>query len=143
VTRTRQHLQGFSAASRPQARARDGRGEWLTGGGLSTLAFQYTAQQIAFQDYVDAVMDAETAPANGSRNRYTAFFPNGICAQLLTRLQAMRGIALINAVVLVADVRRLHTLLKPTPTDGLISASSRASNQVVRTIRHTGITKNR
>ncbi|MGO9235980.1 MAG: hypothetical protein ACLP4V_18625 [Methylocella sp.] len=26
---------------------------------LSTLAFEHPAQQIAFQDYVDAVMDAE------------------------------------------------------------------------------------
>ena len=33
-------------------------GKWRTPG-LSTLAFEHPAQQIAFHDYVDAVTDAE------------------------------------------------------------------------------------
>jgi transposase len=58
VTRTRQHLQGFllrHGRKHGQGTAwRMAYRRWL-----STLAFQHTAQQIAFQDYVDAVMDAE------------------------------------------------------------------------------------
>src|SRR6195256_1674686 len=58
VTRARQHLQGFLL----RHGRKHGRGtawrmayrRWL-----STLAFEHPAQQIAFQDYVDAVMDAE------------------------------------------------------------------------------------
>src|ERR1039457_293945 len=58
VTRARQHLHGFLL----RHGRKHGRGtawrmayrRWL-----STLAFQHPAQQIAFQDYVDAVMDAE------------------------------------------------------------------------------------
>ena len=58
VTRARQHLQGFLL----RHGRKHGRGtawrmayrRWL-----STLAFEHPAQQVAFQDYVDAVMDAE------------------------------------------------------------------------------------
>ena len=58
VSRARQHLQGFLL----RHGRKHGRGtawrmayrRWL-----STLAFEHPAQQIAFQDYVDAVMDAE------------------------------------------------------------------------------------
>ena len=57
VTRARQHLQGFLL----RHGRKHGRGtawrmayrRWL-----STLAFEHPAQQIAIQDYVDAVMDA-------------------------------------------------------------------------------------
>src|SRR5665213_3188255 len=58
VTRARQHLQGFLL----RHGRKHGRGtawrmayrRWL-----STLAFEHPAQQIAFQDYTDAAMDAE------------------------------------------------------------------------------------
>ena len=58
VSRARQHLQGFLL----RHGRKHGRGtvwrmayrRWL-----STLAFEHPAQQIAFQDDVDAVMDAE------------------------------------------------------------------------------------
>ena len=58
VTRARQYLQGFLL----RHGRKHGRGtawrmayrRWL-----STLAFEHPAQQIAFQDYVDAVMNAE------------------------------------------------------------------------------------
>src|ERR1700731_2268818 len=57
VSRARQHLQGFLL----RHGRKHGRGtawrmayrRWL-----STLAFEHPAQQIALQDYVDAVMDA-------------------------------------------------------------------------------------
>ena len=81
VSRARQHLQGFLL----RHGRKHGRGtawrmayrRWL-----STLAFEHPAQQIAFQDYVDAVMDAERR-LRASRSRYRVYFPNGICAQLL------------------------------------------------------------
>ena len=102
VTRARQHLQGFLLRhGRKHERGtawRKAYRRWL-----STLAFDHPAQQIAFQDYVDAVMDANGA-CSRSRNRYSACSRNGTSARSLTALQAMRGIALINAVVLVAEV---------------------------------------
>jgi transposase len=58
VTRTRQHLQCFLLRhGRKHGQGTPWRMTYRRW--LSTLAFQHTAQQIAFQDYVDAVMDAE------------------------------------------------------------------------------------
>ena len=49
---------------------------------LSTLAFEHPAQQIAFQDYVDAVMDAEWCLQRVEESIGSTSL-NGICAQLL------------------------------------------------------------
>ncbi|SJM34863.1 transposase (fragment) [Mesorhizobium delmotii] len=58
VTRARQHLQGFLLR---QGRKHERGTAWRMAyrRWLSTLAFEHPAQHIAFQDYVDAVMDAE------------------------------------------------------------------------------------
>jgi len=58
VTRARQHLQGFLLR---HGRKHGGGTAWRMAyrRWLSTLAFEHPAQQIAFQDYVDAVTDAE------------------------------------------------------------------------------------
>lgn len=68
----------------------------------STLAFDHPGQQIAFQDYVVAVITRNGA-CSRSRNSYSAA-PGMEPAPVVDALQAMRGIALMNAVVLVADV---------------------------------------
>jgi len=80
---------------------------------LSTLAFDHPAQQIAFQDYVDAVMDAE--------RRHP----------VVDGLQAMRGIALINAVVLVAEVGDFTRFSNPRQLMAY-SGISQVSDRAVR-----------
>jgi transposase len=70
---------------------------------LSTLAFDHPAQQIAFQDYVDAVMDAERR-LKRIEEQIFGLLPEWTLRPVVDALQAMRGIALINAVVLVAEV---------------------------------------
>ena len=70
---------------------------------LSTLAFEHPAQQIAFQDYVVAVMDAERRLKRVEEQIFS-LLPEWTLRQVVDALQAMRGIALINAVVLVAEV---------------------------------------
>ena len=102
VTRTRQHLQGFLL----RHGRKHGRGtawrmayrRWL-----STLAFGHPAQQIAFQDYTDAVMDAERR-LKRVEEQISGLLPEWNLRPVVDALQAMRGIALINAVVLVAEV---------------------------------------
>ncbi|RWN56404.1 MAG: IS110 family transposase [Mesorhizobium sp.] len=102
VTRARQHLQGFllrhghkheRGTAWPMAYRR-----WL-----STLAFEHPAQQIAFQDYVDAVRDAERR-LQQVEEQILILLPEWNQRPVVDALQAMRGIALINAVVLVAEV---------------------------------------
>jgi transposase len=99
VTRARQHLQGFLL----RHGRKHGRGtawrmayrRWL-----STLAFEHPAQQIALQDYVDAVMDAERRLKRVEEQVF-GLLPDW---NLRPVVEAMRGIALINAVVLVTEV---------------------------------------
>ena len=102
VSRARQHLQGFLL----RHGRKHGRGtawrmayrRWL-----STLAFEHPAQQIAFQDYVDAVMDAERR-LQRVEEQISGLLPEWNLRPVVDALQAMRGIALITAVVLVAEV---------------------------------------
>ena len=61
------------------------------------------AQQIAFQDYVEAVMDAERR-LQQVEEQILSLLPQWNQRPVVDALPAMRGIALINAVVLVAEV---------------------------------------
>jgi transposase len=138
VTRTRQHLQGFllrHGRKHGQGTAwRMAYRRWL-----STLAFQHTAQQIAFQDYVDAVMDAERR-LQRVEEQISCLLPEWNLRPVVDALQAMRGIALINAVVLVAEVGDFTRFSSPRQLMayfGLVPGEQSSGE----TIRHTGITK--
>jgi transposase len=100
VTRARQHLQGFLL----RHGKKHGPG-WGTAyrRWLSTLTFEHPAQQIAFQDYVDAVTDAEQR-LQRVEEQISSLLPAWNLRPVVEGLQAMRGISLINAVVLVAEV---------------------------------------
>ena len=102
VTRARQHLQGFLLR---HGRKHGGGTAWRMAyrRWLSTLAFEHPAQQIAFQDYVDAVTDAERR-LQRVEEQILSLLPEWNLRAVVDALQAMRGIALINAVVLVAEV---------------------------------------
>ena len=138
VTRTRQHLQGFLL----RHGRKHGRGtawrmayrRWL-----STLAFGHPAQQIAFQDYTDAVMDAERR-LKRVEEQISGLLPEWNLRPVVDALQAMRGIALINAVVLVAEVGDFTRFSNPRQLMayfGLVPGE-RSSGE---TIRRGGITK--
>ena len=99
VTRARQHLQGFLL----QARAWDSMAN-----GLPAVAIDFgfrtsRSQQVAFQDYVDAVMDAERRLQRVEEQIF-GLLSEWNLRPVVDALQVMRGIALINAVVLVAEV---------------------------------------
>ena len=102
VTRARQHLQGFLLR---HGRKHGGGTAWRMAyrRWLSTLAFDPPAQQIALQDYVDAVTDAE-GRLKRVEEQIFSLLPDWTLRPVVDGLQAMRGIALINAVVLVTEV---------------------------------------
>jgi len=77
---------------------------------LSTLAFEHPAQQIAFQGYVDAVMDAERR-LQPVEEQISGLLPEWNLRPVVDALQAMRGIALITAMVLVISVCCAPSLL--------------------------------
>ncbi|BCH12636.1 hypothetical protein MesoLj131c_68940 (plasmid) [Mesorhizobium sp. 131-3-5] len=78
------------------------------------MAFDHPAQQVAFRVYVDAVMDAERR-LQQVEEQILSQLPEWNHRPVVDALQAMRGIALINAVVLVAEVGDFTRFSNPRP----------------------------
>jgi transposase len=102
LSKARQHLGGFllrhgkiysGVRTWTQAYRR-----WLT-----TVRFDHPAQQIVLQDYIDAITDAERR-VDRLTLQITEHLPSWSMAPVATAIQAMRGVALINAVTIVAEV---------------------------------------
>jgi transposase len=138
MMRARQHLQGFLL--RHGRKHGHGRAWGLSyRRWLSTLAFTHGAQQIAFQDYVDAVTDAERR-LKRAEEQIKGLLTEWNLGPVVDALQAMRGIALINAVVLVAEVGDFTRFANPRllmSYFGLVPGE-RSSGE---TVRRGGITK--
>ena len=111
LTKARQHLQGFLL-----------RHEKIYGGvrawtlayrrWLTTVRFDHPAQQIVLQDYIHAVGDAE-ARRDRLVRQIEELMPNWSLARVGTALQAMRGVALVVAVTVVAEVGDFHRFANP------------------------------
>jgi transposase len=102
LAQARQHLQGFllrhdrisrGARARTLAYRR-----WLT-----TVRFAHPAPQIVLQDYIHAVEDAEARRDRLSRQT-EELLPSWSMAPVVKALQAMRGVALVVAVTVVAEI---------------------------------------
>ena len=111
LSKARQHLSGFllrhgkiysGVRTWTQAYRR-----WLT-----TVRFDHPAQQIVLQDYIDAVTDAEQRVGRLTR-QITELLPDWSMAPVATAIQAMRGMAVINAVTVVAEVGDFARRLRP------------------------------
>lgn len=111
LTKARQHLQGFLL-----------RHEKIYGGvrawtlayrrWLTTVRFDHPAQQIVLQDYIHAVGDAE-ARRDRLVRQIEELMPNWSMAPVVTALQAMRGVALVVAVTVVAEVGDFQRFANP------------------------------
>ena len=103
LVKARQHLQGFLLR---HERIYRGARAWTLAyrRWLSTVQFEHPAQQIVLQDYIHAVQEAETR-----RDRLNAADPGAaaelwLMAPVVAALQSMRGVALVVAVTVVAEV---------------------------------------
>ena len=106
---------------------------------LTTVRFEHPAQQIVLQDYIHAVQDAETR-----RDRLTdqiqELLANWSMAPVVAALQAMRGVALVAAVTVVAEVGDFHRFINPRQLMaylGLVPSEHSSGGSV----RRGGITK--
>jgi transposase len=106
---------------------------------LATVRFEHPAQQIVLQDYIHAVQEAETR-----RERLTQqieeLLPNWSMAPVVAALQAMRGVALIVAVTVVAEVGDFRRFANPRQLMaylGLVPSEHSSG----RSVRRGGITK--
>ena len=136
--KARQHLQGFLL--RHEQIYRGARAwtlaykRWLT-----TVRFDHPAQQIVLQDYIHAVQDAEAR-----RDRLTGqieeLLPSWSMAPVVVALQAMRGVALVVAVTVVAEVGDFRRFANPRQLMawlGLVPSEHPSGSKVER----GGITK--
>ena len=138
VGKARQHLQGFLLR---HGRIYPGKKGWTVAyrRWLTTVRFQHAAQQIVLQDYIDAVTDAE-ARVERLTGQIADLLPSWSLAPVVAAVQAMRGVAFIVAVTVVAEVgdfnrfenpRQLMAYLGLTPSEHSSGA----------TVRRGGITK--
>jgi transposase len=138
LSKARQHLQGFLLR---HERIYRGVRAWTLAyrRWLTTVRFEHPAQQIVLQDYIHAVEDAEAR-----RDRLTRQIeevpPSWSMAPVVAALQAMRGVALVVAVTVVAEVgdfRRFANARQLMAYLGLVPSEHSSGS----TIRRGGITK--
>src|SRR5262252_780962 len=110
LRRTRQQLSGFLL----RQGCHYGRPAWtkLHRRWLAGLKFEHPAHHIVLEDYIAAVEAAEVR-----RDRLTAqieaMLPDWSLAPLVAALQTMRGIALVNAASLIAELGDLSRFANP------------------------------
>jgi transposase len=136
--KARQHLQGFLLR---HERVYRGVRTWTLAyrRWLTTVRFEHPAQQIVLQDYIHAVQDAETR-----RDRLTEqieeLLPSWSMAPVVAALQAMRGVARVVAVTVVAEVGDFRRFVHPRQLMaylGLVPSEHSSGSSV----RRGGITK--
>ena len=138
LAKARQHLQGFLLR---HDRIYHGARAWTLAyrRWLTTVRFEHPAQQIVLQDYIHAVQEAETR-----RDRLTQqideLLPNWSMAPVVAALQSMRGVALVVAVTVVAEVGDFRRFANPRQLMaylGLVPSEHSSGSSV----RRSGITK--
>jgi transposase len=106
---------------------------------LATLEMEHPAQQIAMQEYILAIQEAD-AHHDRLVQQIEAAVPNWSMAPLVAALQSMRGIALITATTIVGeigDISRFESPRRLLAYLGLVPAEHSSGTK----IRRRGITK--
>ena len=138
LSKARQHLQGFLLR---HDRIYRGARTWTLAyrRWLTTVRFDHPAQQIVLQDYIHAVQDAEARRDRLTR-QIEELLPNWSMAPVAAALQAMRGVALVVAVTIVAEVgdfRRFTNARQLMAYLGLVPSEHSSGSSV----RRGGITR--
>ena len=136
--KARLHLQGFLLR---HGRIYAGKKGWTQAyrRWLTTVQFDHVAQQVVLQDYIHAVTDAE-ARVERLLRQIEDLAQDGSRAPVVAALQAMRGVAFIVAVTLVAEVGDFSRFANPRQLMaylGLVPSEHSSG----RTVRRAGITK--
>ena len=79
---------------------------------LSNLKFPTAAQQIAFQEYIDTIGEAERRVARLTE-QIRALLPQWKRARVVAGLQALRGVSMVTAVTLVAEIGDITRFSNP------------------------------
>jgi transposase len=138
VRRARQQLQGFLLR---HDRVFTGRRAWSPAHRrwLAGLRFEHPAQQIVLQEQIDAIDEAERR-RDRLGEQIRELLPAWPLAPVVAALQAMRGVALLSAVVLVAEIGDFRRFASPRQLMawlGLVPSEHSSGSKVER----GGITK--
>lgn len=136
--KARQHLQGFLLR---HGRIYPGKKGWTVAyrRWLTTVRFQHPAQQIVLQDYIDAVTDTE-ARVERLAGQIAALLPSWSLAPVVEAVQAMRGVAFIVAVTVVAEVGDFNRFDNPRQLMAYLGLTP-SEHSSGNTVRRGGITK--
>jgi len=137
LRRARQQLSGFLLR---HARVRSGK-NWTRAHRrwLAEQRFEQPAQRIVLEDYIQAVEEAQ-ARCERLTTQIDALVASWSMAPLVKALQALRGVALVTAVTLVAELGDLTRFESPRQLMahlGLVPSE----NSSARRVRRGGITK--
>ena len=138
LSKARQHLQSFLLR---HDRIYRGLRTWTLAyqRWLTMVRFDHPAQQIVLQDYIHAVHDAEARRDRLTR-QINELLPSWSMAPVAIALQAMRGVALVVAVTVVAEVGDFRRFANPRQLMaylGLVPSEHSSGSS----IRRGGITK--
>ena len=136
--KARQHLAGFLLR---HGKIFAGRRSWTVAyrRWLTTVRFDHPAQQIVLQDYIHAVADGEKRIAR-LVEQIELLLENWLMTPVVQAVQAMRGIALVNAVTIVAEIGDFTRFANPRQLMayvGLVPSEHSTGNSV----RRGGVTK--
>jgi transposase len=137
LRRKRQQLLSFLLR---HGRVYDGGGHWTLAHRrwLAKLSFRHTAQQIVFQEAIDAIEDA-LQRLRRLEQQLALIVPSWSMAPVVEAYQAMRGASFLVAVTFAAeigDVRRFDNPRQLMSLLGLVPAESSTGERV----RRTGLT---
>jgi transposase len=138
LIKARQHLQGFLLR---HGRIYAGKKGWTLAyrRWLTTLRFDHSAQQVVLQDYINAVTGAEERVERLTQ-QIAELGQNWSQAPVVAALQAMRGVAFVVAVTVVAEVGDFTRFANPRQLMaylGLVPSEHSSGSAVHR----AGITK--
>ncbi len=136
--KARQHLQSFLLR---HGKVYHGARAWTLAyrRWLTTVRFDHPAQQIVFQDYLHAIEEAEARRDRLTR-QIEELLSTWAMAPVVAALQAMRGVALVVAVTIVAEVGDFRRFANPRQLMaylGLVPSEHSSGS----TVRRGGITK--
>jgi transposase len=136
--KARQHLQGFLLR---HGRVYAGKKGWTQAyrRWLTTVRFDHSAQQVVLQDYIHAVTDAETRVSRLTQ-QIEGLAPQWSMAPVVEALQAMRGVAFIVAVTVVAEVGDFSRFDNPRQLMAYLGLAP-SEHSSGNTVRRGGITK--
>jgi transposase len=120
LRRARQQLSGFLLRQgchyrRPawtKLHRPHGSSPWAEGSRLAGLKFEQAVHHIVLEDYI-ATVEAAKARRDRLTAQIEAMLPDGTLAPVVAALQTMRGMALVNAATLIAELGDLSRFANP------------------------------